>query len=444
MKKRTPQLMQDSRLSRRSVLGAMGGLGLAGLMSGCSGGGSGSAGGSTKELTVTFWGEGNQNKLQLKLIELYEKQAGGVSIKPEYSGLAGYYDKLATRLAGGNAPDIFGIHSAALADYAERGAVLNLQKYFSDPLGLDEVVEESVVEGCRIGGKLHFVPLGVSTEPGFVYDKAALDEAGASEPTNDWTWADFEEIAGAVSDAGKLTAGTADFGGEAIALGAYLRTNGLSLFASGGLGFDQDDLAEWLELWHRLRREKLAVPIDVTAGAVGFENNPVVTGDAALTTVAKDKGWLALDGLTKNELELVPFPRADADAPAATQMVPGAWFAISAKSEAVDAAIDFLAFHISDLDAAGKIGIGRHGVPLFERMRKKLYPEENEASKKIYDVLTAVRKQETAAVDAVYPVGAAELLLELVEINQKIGFGDTSVKKGAASFFESAERLLKK
>ncbi|WP_162606633.1 ABC transporter substrate-binding protein [Jiangella asiatica] len=418
--------------------------GVGSLAAGCgagddNAGDSSSAGG---ELSIMFWGEGNQNELQLELIELYEQQADGVTFSAEYSGLEGYYDKLATRVAGGNPADIFGIHDVSLAEYAARGAVRNIEEFRAEPLGLDSVANESVVEGCLIGGELHFVPLGVSTEPGFIYDKTVLEQAGLALPSDEWTLAEYRELAQAVAQSGVRTAGTADLGGVPPALGAWLRTHELSLLSSGGLGFDVDDLAEWFNFWDELRREGSAVPIEVTAAAVGFQNDPVVTADAALTTTAKDKGWLALDGLTDDELVLVPFPRAAADAPAATQIVPGAWFAVSAESEKVDAAIDFLSYHISNMDALRTIGIGRHGVPLFEEAREELYPEAKPAHQKIYDLLATVEASQTGAVDVVYPVGANELFQQLKPLNEQIGFGQSGVSDAAESFFDTAERIL--
>src|SRR5437764_15409242 len=58
------------------------------------------------ELTVMWWGSQDRHDRTLKVIDMYEKEHPNVKIKPIYTGWDGYWEKLATQVAGKKMPDI--------------------------------------------------------------------------------------------------------------------------------------------------------------------------------------------------------------------------------------------------------------------------------------------------------------------------------------------------
>lgn len=96
-----------------------------------SGEASGSEGDSSGkiELRMTWWGSQTRHDLTTKVIQLFEEKHPGITIKPEYSGWDGYFDKLTTQVAGSNAPDIIQMDYAFLTDFARRGALLDLTPF---------------------------------------------------------------------------------------------------------------------------------------------------------------------------------------------------------------------------------------------------------------------------------------------------------------------------
>lgn len=129
-----------TRSSRRTLLAlGLGAVGAAGL-SACGRGFGGSD--SSDAIEFMFWGEGDQNEKLLDALDLFQKTDGAPTIKAQYQGFDGYYDKLATRVAGGNPPDIFQIHLPYLTEYIERDAVLALDDYVGD-LGLEDLPRTS-------------------------------------------------------------------------------------------------------------------------------------------------------------------------------------------------------------------------------------------------------------------------------------------------------------
>ena len=59
------------------------------------------------ELQIMWWGGAARAENTQKVLDLYTQKHPNVTFKVEQGPNAGYFDKLATRAAGGNAPDIF-------------------------------------------------------------------------------------------------------------------------------------------------------------------------------------------------------------------------------------------------------------------------------------------------------------------------------------------------
>ena len=83
----------------------------------------------TVELSIFWWGGEARAKLTEEALALYTKKHPNVTFKKTWQANQGYFDKLATLTAGGNAPDIFQIDDNYLAEYAARNVTLDLTPY---------------------------------------------------------------------------------------------------------------------------------------------------------------------------------------------------------------------------------------------------------------------------------------------------------------------------
>ncbi|MGH3741944.1 MAG: ABC transporter substrate-binding protein [Micromonosporaceae bacterium] len=436
----------DPRISRRNLLRAAG-LGVGGSLmlgaAGCRGFG-GSSSSDPKSLTMTYWEEGKRGQIGLDLNKLFLKKHKDVKLDAEYSSFVGYYDKLATRVAGGNPPDIFQLHITTLAEYAERGACLDLKDLWSGALGLDQA-PEAIQAACKIGDKRYFVPLGVATQPAVIYNGALLEQLGVAAPAPDWTLDDMLQFGREVNRAsrGKMY-GVSDFGGGDQGLGAFLRSQGKDLFTtSGGLGFGEAELTEWYEYWQELRDAKACVPMKISAGAVGFQNNPLIKGQAAVAFTASSKGLQGMQNLSKDPLSVLPFARRGKDGKPGTQVCPIEWFAFSSKLSDDEAtlAAQLCRFWLTDPKAVAASRLW-HGVPVFPDKRAAAAEDPTPVEEQVQDNLELVVEQEPVPA-LPYPVGAAELFEKVSQKNnQEIGFGKTTVDKAVKRFFGEAERVL--
>jgi multiple sugar transport system substrate-binding protein len=163
--------------TRRTVLAAAGlTLGLA--LTGCAGSGNPAGQNGPVELNFVFWGDANRAKVTEAALRVIEEKNPGIKVKTEYQDSGPYADKLATRFAGGNPPDVLAMANRSLLEYAQRGALADLKTL--PELKLD-AVPETVLSRGTVDGKLYGLATGVTTI-GVVVNKTITDQAGVAIP----------------------------------------------------------------------------------------------------------------------------------------------------------------------------------------------------------------------------------------------------------------------
>ena len=147
----------------------------------------------TVTLRFSWWGGDSRAEATLKAIELYDTLNPNVKIEAEYSAFSGYYQKLITQLASGNAPDFFQVDQGWVAELNARGDA------FADLNGFDAIDPASIPQTmlddyCIKDGKLVVLPLGYNGTV-ILYNKTLLaDYLDADGELKDLTWERFEEI----------------------------------------------------------------------------------------------------------------------------------------------------------------------------------------------------------------------------------------------------------
>lgn len=137
-----------------------------------------------------FSGAGAQEETLAKMIEVFESKNPGVKVDVQLTGYNDYFTALATKVAGGNPPDVFEMNMENYLSYMLRGACADLSH-----LGITkENYSEGTLSAVSSDGKLYAVPMSFSTCVLF-YNKALFDQAGVAYPTNDWTWTDAQAAA---------------------------------------------------------------------------------------------------------------------------------------------------------------------------------------------------------------------------------------------------------
>jgi multiple sugar transport system substrate-binding protein len=106
----------------------------------------------------------------------------------------GYDQKIMTRIAGGNAPDLFGSGDVQIPTLVNRNYALDLKPYMeADNFDTDAFYPE-VIEALTYDGKIVGLTDLWDTQA-LYYNRGMFRAAGLEEPTADWTWDDYREAA---------------------------------------------------------------------------------------------------------------------------------------------------------------------------------------------------------------------------------------------------------
>src|SRR5262245_58343668 len=102
------------------------------------------------ELQMTWWGSQNRHDRTIKVIEMYEAAHPELDIIYEFANFTDYWTKLNTQAAGGQLACLMQHDYAYLAEWANRGLLMELDGYYED--GTIDV--SNVGQGLLDGGKV--------------------------------------------------------------------------------------------------------------------------------------------------------------------------------------------------------------------------------------------------------------------------------------------------
>lgn len=187
------------------------------LLAGCSnsgsgsgnGGGSGGSGSAKEPQTITFaFSEANTKDTSLAdVAKAYEKSHKGVTITPQKLPAESVAQAIATRVQGGNAPDVFAAESGtgqvnAIQPFAKAGLLLEL----TDP-AIKSAMEPAGLAQFQYNGKLYAVSRGSGVN-GIIWNSRGAKAVGA-ELTVDSTFDDVLKACAAAKSKGKSLFGLA-------------------------------------------------------------------------------------------------------------------------------------------------------------------------------------------------------------------------------------------
>lgn len=146
-----------------------------------------------KKVTITYgqFSSGAQNAKTLEAMKAaFEKANPGIEVRIESTGFGEYFTQLQTRLAGGTAPDCYELNYENFVTFAAKGALVDLGQLFASADLKREAYDQNALKAFSYRGKQYGLPESYSCVLLF-YNKDLFDRAGASYPTDQWTWQDL-------------------------------------------------------------------------------------------------------------------------------------------------------------------------------------------------------------------------------------------------------------
>ncbi|GAB3743830.1 ABC transporter substrate-binding protein [Microlunatus parietis] len=394
---RTPPLRAFGAIALALVLSLVG--------AGCGRNSAGPAEDGRTTLRFAWWGNEKRAEATQQALRAFEAAHPGITVIGESTEFSAYFDKLATGVAAGDAPDVFTLGGAYPAEYAGRGALLDLASV-SGSLDLD-----ALDASARQNGQVRGAQYGVSTGANalaIVANPKVFAAAGVELPDDDtWTWDDYAALATAITEKSpKGTYGTATPLTH-DSLDAYARQRGESLYTEDGkLGLTEQTVAAFFDYSLRLMKQQAAPPATITVEEEGASTEQTLMGRGqAGMMLAWSNSVSALGTATGTELKLLKLP---GETP-----TPGIWlqssqyYAISAKTEQADAAAKLINFLVNDERAASVLLTDR-GVPANPEIRTAIADQLSPAGKVEVDYIDAIGKIEFAPT-FIGPVGSTKV-----------------------------------
>ncbi|WP_117208213.1 ABC transporter substrate-binding protein [Allorhizocola rhizosphaerae] len=391
------------------------------------------------ELSVFWWGSESRAKATEEALKLYTAKYPFVTFKTTWQGNQGYYDKLATLAAGGNAPDIFQIDDGALSEYAERNVTLDLTSY-KEKNKLDvSKFPESLWKYAEVDGKLAGVPTGENT-PGMIYDKQLCQELGVPEPKTGMSWEELiawgEQV---YTKSGGKVLGTMDPSADYKALWVWLRQQGKELYGKKAMAVSKEDLIKWFDLWKGARDRKAAPTADIIheANAGDVTKQLVVTGKAATSFLWANQ-LSDTQKLTKRTLGVVAYPGDPKGQWARAAM----YFSVARSSERKDRAVDVINFLVNSPEV-GKLWGADRGLSSNMDVRKGVADGlTDKVTKEAFAFETDLASKFGQA-PPVPPKGHVKVRQLLTTHAESVQYGKATSAEAAEAFLKEADAALK-
>lgn len=409
-----------------------------GLSLGACGNGGNSATGDG-DLRFYWWGSDPRHEATQEIIDIYQSENEDVTVSGEFADFSGYWDKLATTTAGGDAPDIITMDEKFIMEYAGRGALADLTEL--ENLDLSAFPETALDLGRYEDGVY-----GLSTGQNaytLMVNADLFKEAGVEIPDDStWTWEDYYRISAEISEKLGDVAGT-DYGALDADLRIWLRQNGETLYTDDGtVGYTPETVTAWFEHLLNVRDTGGGVSAaqfsEAAAGTFEAENFP---------TKKTAMGWYwsnqlgALKSATGSDIQMLRVPSSTGNATDNGMYYKASmYWSVSSQSDDQAAAADFVNFLANDPAAAKKMLVDR-GVPANPDMAEAIEPELEEADQTVVAFLEEIRP-DVADSPQPSPVGAGTVQETIVRYVSEVLFDNLTPEQATEQLTAEIEGMI--
>jgi multiple sugar transport system substrate-binding protein len=409
------------------------------LATGC-GASAGSSG--EKEVTLRFawWGNEYLNAQTEKVISAFEAEHPNIKIESEPGEWASYWDKLATKTAANDAPDVIQMDQKYIAEYGGRGALLDLSKQSG--------VDTSRMDKEQLAaGQYDDAQYGLSTGKNayVIMANTKLFEA-ANVPIPDdttWTWDDFVDTAAKLSVAGDGKSYGAAYGSNEADLIIWLRQHGENLYSQDGkLDFDTATAASFWERLKEQRDSKASPPATVATedSGAGLEESLFGTNRVGMAWWWTNQLG-SLETTTGSSIKMLRAPSIDGtSADNGMYFKPTMFWSASSRSKNPEAAATFINY-LANSPAAGAILMTDRGVPANSEIVDSITPALKPADTTVVGFLKDVATDITDA-PPVPPVGAGSVQNVIKRFTDEVLYDRLSPQAAAENFKKEVEGML--
>lgn len=349
--------------------------------------------GEKVSITLNWWGSDARVKLTESAVKRFEAANPNIHVDMQYSDWGGYWDKLATSVAGDNAPDVMQMDESYFSSYASQGSLYDLSKV-SKFLDFGNMSVDNKKAG-QIERKQYAAETSVTLD-GVIVNMDILEKLGITLPdTSAWTWKQYEDVCQQVVDKsnGEYVGTQPTFGGYDFQL--WQRQHGKrSMFTGNKVSIDKKLMADYMQKAYDWTHGKNPIAGSPDKWSEQFS---AVNGTLQDTDMAKGKQALSFGSgglssqlaqyakaLGTENFKIVPMPADRSASKKYYYMKPGMYWSISAKSKHPAESAKLIDFLINDDQTGKEFGTDR-GIPTNKKVRKELAATANPLDKQLFD-----------------------------------------------------------
>jgi multiple sugar transport system substrate-binding protein len=394
-------------------------------------------------LRLYWWGGQTRADRTLAVADLWAKAKGSAVPTGEFGSFADHWPKLATMVAGGNAPDVYQMDYRFIVEYASRKATQPLDEFVaSGILKLDDF-DADQIEGGRVNGELHGISLGANSVAA-IYNTVNFESVGATAPALGWSFEDVPEMAEAFLSKGNGVKLMADGSSNEPSLDNWIRQRGKPLYTpEGKLGPDADDMTEWFQLWNGFREKGYIVSAEDQALDVDTPESSMLALKKAAIIWSNSNQLVVHQSVNPDKLGMTNYPRIAAGVGGGHYRKPSQFWSMASTSGQKEAAADFISFFVNDLEA-GKILQVERGIPCSAAVREAVTPLLDEQNQVALNFVSSLGDL-LGPLPASPPAAAGEIDQSLLDVlADEVAFGQRTAEDAGKFFVEEATAILER
>ena len=402
------------------------------------------------EIRFTWWGDTLRHDIYNEIADMFEAQNPDVVIIREPASWGDYWTRLATQSAGGNAPTIFGMHPQFISDYALRGVLLDLDQFIADGTIDSTYLSTTALDGVRINDQLAGIPKGITFQA-FGVNRTLLERFDLEAPrqTEDWTWDNFVDLAEAFTDAtsDEDLFFTVDHSVDWVYFRWAARQAGGDVFndSATDLGFTEDVMINWFEMWNDLR-ELGAVPDPATTveqGQLPWQERRFPLGQTVIQAFPANQLLMQQTHAgDDNFIDMVRVPMIGNEERRAENLeLPMLSISSNATPEEALAAARFINFFVNHPESL-EVFLMEQGVPVNTQMIAHISNHLEPAAIRTVEFVESMLDYTSAGVYP--PLGASEIDALFTNIAERVLWGQLTSEQAATEFFTEATNLLRR
>ena len=316
--------------------------------------------------------------------------------------------------------------------------MLPLDEFVGKELDLSKH-SQSMIDAATMDGKFYGVTLGTNASAVLI-NKTLFEQAGLPLPDQDWTWEEYADIALQLSNALDGIYGTADFKEDGF--GVFLAQRGKEVHHDGVIGYEEEDIRDWFQMWQDMRDSGAAASAELQASATQTpEQSLIVQRKVAMERITSNQ-YGAYTGATEDELLLYINPYDAETGKNGVALRPSQFLAGYSGTEHPEEVAKFLDFFVNDPEAGAILGNDR-GAPVNSEVLKSLIDNANEIDQAIFTYIDLVVETSDAPYTPNLP-GYNETTALFTRTMESISFGYETVEEASANYFKELQEIMAK